>query len=66
MAIIPIFIESLDILFIYGEEMYKRDFNQELKLIFAKSINKAVYTVKQWCSHHSREEILEELKRRYN
>jgi hypothetical protein len=66
MATISTFKESLDLLFIYGEEMYKRDFNQELKLIFAKSINKAYYTVKQWGSHHSREEILEELKRRYN
>jgi hypothetical protein len=41
--------------------MHKRDFNQELKAIFTKSINKSVYTVKQWGSHHSREE----LKRRY-
>lgn len=66
MATIPTFRESLDLLCVYGEEMYKRDFNQELQSIFAKSINKAVYTVKQWGSHHSREEILEELKRRYN
>lgn len=66
MDTIPTFGESLDLLFMHSEEIYKRNFNQELQSIFAKSINKAVYTVKQWGSHHSREEILEELKRRYN
>ena len=66
MACIPTIKESLDLLFIYCEEIYKRDLNEELKQIYSKSINKAVYTVKQWGSHHSRDEILEELKRRYN
>lgn len=48
MACIPTIKESLDLLFMYGEEIYKRDLNEELKQIYSKSINKAVYTVKQW------------------
>jgi hypothetical protein len=48
MAYIPTIKESLDLLFAYGEEIYKRDLNEELKQIYSKSINRAVYAVKQW------------------
>lgn len=65
MATIATIKESLDLLFVYTKEEHNKDLNKELEEIYKTSKNKAVYTVKQYGSSNTREEILEELKRRY-